>query len=237
MSTAPPAFAPGDKATTTRAYFYKLKDAATSTFEGMAVTFANLLRRPITVQYPDRLPDNKRFADMLPVRSRGFLEVDTAICTACRLCERACPIGCIQILLQKRAVEGSEKPVRGMAAFDIDLGKCMYCSLCCEPCPTGAIRMSTEFEAADPDLEVTVFRFVPIGGFAIPAKAGKKREFETPPAGEIARQTMERMKAENTRLFDYIRVKRAEKAAEAAKAAAAAKAAEAAEAAEETGEA
>ena len=216
MSTATPAYAPGDKATTPRAYFYKLADAASSTFEGMAVTFANLLRRPITVQYPDRLPDNQRLADMLPVRSRGFLEVDTAICTACRLCERACPIDCIYILLQKRALEGSEKPVRGMAAFDIDLGKCMYCALCTEPCPTGAIRMSTEFEAADPALEISVFRFVPLGGFAIPAKAGKKREFDTPPAGEIARQTLERMRAENSRLFDYIRAKRAEKAAEAA---------------------
>ena len=39
--------------------------------------------------------------DMLPPRYRGFLEVDTAICTGCQACERACPINCIQISLEK----------------------------------------------------------------------------------------------------------------------------------------
>ena len=146
--------------------------------------------------------------DRLPARTRGFLEVDTAICTACKLCERACPIECIQILLDKREIDG--KKVRGMTAFDIDMNKCMYCGLCVEPCPTGSVRMSTEFEGADPAFWTMVFRFIPIGGFIPPFKAGKAREFETPAEGTIARQTLERMRAENVQLFDWIRRRRAE---------------------------
>ena len=73
-----------------QSYFQKIWKSATSTFEGMAVTMANLVRTPITVQYPDRLPEGKPLWETLPERTRGFLEVDMDICTACTLCETFC---------------------------------------------------------------------------------------------------------------------------------------------------
>lgn len=163
--------------------------AAASIFEGMAVTLANFVRRPTTVQYPDRTPIP--VVEMLPERYRGFLEVDVGICTACKLCEAACPISCIAIVVGKNA-EGA----RGITEFAIDVGKCMYCGLCVEPCPTGAIRMTREFEAATEHIDSLVLRYVEPGAFVLPAKAKQALETPTPPRGELARRAVARARAE-----------------------------------------
>ena len=78
------------------AYFRNIKDAALTIGDGLAVTFSHLVRKPFTIQYPDRLPDGVRVQDTLPFRYRGILEVDLEICTACLACERACPIVCFR---------------------------------------------------------------------------------------------------------------------------------------------
>jgi len=135
-------------------YIRNIVDTATTVFEGMAVTCSHFVRRPTTVQYPDRTP--MRVQDTLPFRYRGILEVDMEICTGCLACERACPIDCIVIDVSK------DKQTRAMVMtrFDIDIAKCMYCGLCSEPCPTGAIHHTPEFEGADFSLESMVRRFV-----------------------------------------------------------------------------
>jgi formate hydrogenlyase subunit 6/NADH:ubiquinone oxidoreductase subunit I len=135
-------------------YFNNIKEACVSTFEGLAVTFSHFIRRPSTVQYPDRT--ELRVQDTLPFRYRGILEVDLEICTGCLACERACPIDCIVIDVKK------DKDTREMVMtrFDIDMAKCMYCGLCSEPCPTGSIHHTPEFEGADYALESLIRRFV-----------------------------------------------------------------------------
>ena len=122
-------------------YFKNITDALGAVFEGLSITFSHLLRRPITIQYPDRM--DRMVQDTLPKRYRGHLDVDLDICTNCKACERECPISCI-------AISDSEEPdkKRWMTQFDIDLAKCMYCGICSEVCPTGAIRHSQEFEGA-----------------------------------------------------------------------------------------
>ena len=119
-------------------YFKNIFDTVRTVFEGLSVTFSYLVRRPMTIQYPDRI--DYRVQDTLPRRYRGHLEVDLDICTNCNACERECPISCI-------AITDSDEPnkKRWMAEFDIDLAKCMYCGFCSEVCPTGAIRHSQEF--------------------------------------------------------------------------------------------
>ncbi len=76
-------------------YFANIKETVSTIFEGMSVTFSHLVRKPYTVQYPDRMP--MRIQDTLPFRYRGILEGDLEICTGCLACERACPIDCIVI--------------------------------------------------------------------------------------------------------------------------------------------
>jgi NAD(P)H-quinone oxidoreductase subunit I len=150
----------------------------------------------VTVQYPDRMP--MPMADVLPERYRGFLEVDMDICTACKACERDCPINCIVIDLEK--VDGT----RAMTRFDIDLGKCMYCGICVESCPTDSqapgdleqskcIRFTREFEGVTSDFPSLTFRFIRPGDYVVPYKPKKGEVVETRRRGEIARAS--RMKA------------------------------------------
>jgi formate hydrogenlyase subunit 6/NADH:ubiquinone oxidoreductase subunit I len=179
-----------------RGYFDAILKSAKSVLDGMAVTFTYLFRKPVTVQYPDRVP--VPVSESLPERYRGFLEVDMDICTACKACERDCPINCIVIDIEK--IDG----VRAMTRFDIDLGKCMYCGLCVEACPTDAmapgdeeqtkcIRFTREFEAATSDFPTLTFRFIRPGDYVVPYKPKKGEVVDTIKRGQIARE--QRMKA------------------------------------------
>jgi NADH-quinone oxidoreductase subunit I len=153
-------------------YTGAIKDTVKSFWHGMSITLSHLLRRPTTVQYPDRLPMPLR--DMLPPRYRGFLEVDTAICTGCQACERACPIGCIQITLEKDPANPKQ---RAVTQFDIDEAKCMFCGLCVEPCPTGSIQHTREFEGSQADIRNLVYRWAdPMNPFPV-YKVDKNAEY------------------------------------------------------------
>lgn len=147
-------------------YFRHIKDAVVTIFDGMAVSASHLLRRPYTIQYPDRTP--VRVQDTLPFRYRGILDVDLEICTGCLACERACPIDCIVIVCEKNA----QTRELTISQFDIDIAKCMYCGLCSEPCPTGSIHHTTEFEGADFSLESLIRRYVPEPVVAYKVKKG-----------------------------------------------------------------
>ena len=156
------------------AYIRNVKDAVTTIAEGMAITASHMARKPVTLEYPDRLPGDVRVQDTLPFRYRGMLEVDLEICTACLACERACPIDCI-VIDAKKDMKTKEM---FLSRFDIDMAKCMYCGLCSEPCPTGAIHHTPEFEGADYSLESLVRKFV-----KAPVLAYKpKKDGETDPA-------------------------------------------------------
>jgi NADH-quinone oxidoreductase subunit I len=140
--------------TTVSEYTGAIKDTVVSFWHGLSITLSHLVRRPMTVQYPDRTPMPVR--DMLPPRYRGFLEVDASICTVCQACERACPIGCIQITIEK---DPADPKKRYCTQFDIDEAKCMFCGLCVEPCPTGSIQHTREFEGSVADIRNLVFRW------------------------------------------------------------------------------
>ena len=158
-----------------RQYFRNIFDAVLTVFEGMTITFSHLLRRPITIQYPDRMP--VRVQDTLPPRYRGILEVDMEICTGCLACERACPIDCIVIDAEK------DRQTRElvMTRFDIDIIKCMYCGLCSEVCPTGSIHHTREFEGADFSQESMIRRFVKTPVVAYKPKKGEETDPEIAP--------------------------------------------------------
>ncbi|OFX18885.1 MAG: NADH-quinone oxidoreductase subunit I, partial [Anaeromyxobacter sp. RBG_16_69_14] len=135
-------------------YFENVKDTVQSFWHGLSITLSYMMRRPITTQYPDRTELPVR--DTLPPRYRGFLEVDASICTGCQACERACPIGCIQITLEKDAANPKQRVV---SQFDIDEAKCMFCGLCVEPCPTGSIQHTREFEGTQRSVRNLTFRW------------------------------------------------------------------------------
>ncbi len=151
-------------------YVDNVKDTVQSFWHGMSITLSYMLRRPVTTQYPE-YPDGTKVIvkETLPPRYRGFLEVDTSICTGCQACERACPIGCIAINVEKDPANPKQRVV---SQFDIDEAKCMFCGLCVEPCPTGSIQHTREFEGtqrsvrnltirwADPENPFPVYKVV-----------------------------------------------------------------------------
>src|SRR3989337_2739705 len=96
-------------------YIKDIKDAVTSTFDGMSITYSALGRRPVTIQYPDKIP--VPIQETLPRRYRGILEVALDICTGCLACERDCPITCITIGIEMI----KETKQRQFTHFDIDV--------------------------------------------------------------------------------------------------------------------
>ncbi|BDG07020.1 NuoI/complex I 23 kDa subunit family protein [Anaeromyxobacter paludicola] len=168
-------------------YLGNIKDTVQSFWHGMSITLSYLLRRPTTIQYPDRTPLPVR--DTLPPRYRGFLEVDADICTGCQACERACPIGCIQINLEKDAANPKQRVV---TQFDIDEAKCMFCGLCVEPCPTGAIQHTREFEASQRSVRNLTFRWAdPLKPFPVYKVAKGAEYFPRAPLGSLVRAKIE----------------------------------------------
>lgn len=160
-----------------RGYFGNIRRALASTFEGLAITSSWLFRRPITIQYPDRVV--KPVQEMLPPSYRGILEVDLARCGACLLCAKACPIDAIEV----KAEKNRDTSLREITRFDIDIGKCMYCGLCVEACRFDSLRHTTEFEATTDSPEGLILHFV-----SKPVPASKFKVGEGPervPQGSI----------------------------------------------------
>jgi formate hydrogenlyase subunit 6/NADH:ubiquinone oxidoreductase subunit I len=154
-------------------FIRSVRDSTVSIFEGLAVTLSYMFRKPITLQYPDRIP--RPVPDMLPETFRGFIEVDAAICTGCLSCMKRCPIGVIRIEVERNP----ETKTGFITRFDVDAGLCMYCGLCTEVCPTGAIRHCTEFEGSTAHIINLVLHYVKPGE-KVPVYRLSK---ESPPQG------------------------------------------------------
>ncbi len=92
-----------------------------------------------TLQYPEvmrPLPRVLRSLHRIKVHEDGRPK-----CTACMLCETACPDFCISITPMEHDGSPEEK---APAEFRIDLDRCCFCGFCVEACPKDAIYMDTQ---------------------------------------------------------------------------------------------
>ena len=117
---------------------------------GFWTTWKHILRRPVTVQYPEekRIPYPRYRARIVLTRDPDGGER----CVACYLCSAACPVDCISM----EAAE-SENGCRYAAWFRINFSRCIFCGLCAEACPTMAIQMTPDYEICKRDIMELVY--------------------------------------------------------------------------------
>lgn len=156
-------------------------------FTGMGVTFRHLFQPSITIQYP------KERAEM-PEGVRSKLYVDIDDCIGCTLCERACPVDCIEIEKVQATDDvdlgktSTGNPKRfWITRFNIDMSKCMYCDLCVPPCPTECIYMVPEYEYSEYDRDNLLLKFSELS----PAKVEEVKEKAEKEAEEKRRKKKE----------------------------------------------
>jgi NADH-quinone oxidoreductase subunit I len=121
-----------------------LYDLVRAVGRAMKVTLVNLIRRPVTVHYPDQVR-------AYPDRYRGLLaltydkETGEENCIGCRLCEYICPPQVIKVEMLKAEKRNYAK------TFTLELYACEFCELCVQVCPTDAIIMMKSFDMSTSD--------------------------------------------------------------------------------------
>jgi len=125
-------------------------DDITAILTGLWTTWKHILRRPVTIQYPEekRTPSPRYRARIILTRDPDGGER----CVACYLCSAACPVDCIS--MQAEEVEGGR---RRAAWFRINFSRCIFCGLCAEACPTMAIQMTPDYEICKRDVMDLVY--------------------------------------------------------------------------------
>ena len=145
-------------------YFQNVWDTLKTTLVGMSITGKYLMRKPITVQYPDeRMP--------IPDRYRGIHYLEQEKCINCLACARACPIDCIEMDAVRHGKELE------WVSFTLDYQKCMFCELCVYPCPKDCIHMGTEFALVVEDRSELNHDLLSFKGMAVDARI-RMREAE-----------------------------------------------------------
>ena len=117
-------------------YFKNVFSIASGLLTGLSVTWREMFRPKVTLQYPYEKPK-------LPERFRGMLTFHIDECIACDLCVRACPSACIALTSERNAAGKKE-----IQNYTIDFGKCNWCRLCEEACPTPkkSVHHTDEYE-------------------------------------------------------------------------------------------
>ncbi len=168
-------------------YFQDIWDTLKSTMIGMRITGKYLLRKPITVQYPDqRMP--------IPDRYRGIHYLEQEKCIDCLACARACPIDCIEMDAIRHGKELE------WVSFTLDYQKCMFCELCVYPCPKDCIHMGTEFALVVEDRSELNHDLLSFKGMAVDARVRMREAEEKKKIKEAAKaaKAAEEAAAENS---------------------------------------
>ena len=65
-------------------------------------------------------------------------------CTGCKICERVCPAGAIEMIECRSQDVQTKTGFRPVCHFD----RCILCAQCVESCPRNVLELSGEFEMA-----------------------------------------------------------------------------------------
>jgi len=111
--------------------------------KAMGATFATMLRKPVTIQYPTEHHPIAQRDRAFPILLWDF-DVDEPFCTGCHACERACPVECMTVTMRDnpKHADSQSKRRKIIDEFYIDYGRCMRCNICVEVCNFDAIAMN-----------------------------------------------------------------------------------------------
>lgn len=124
--------------------------------KGFAVTFRQMLKKPVTIGYPEnKTPVFPRF------RGRHRLwsfENGLEKCVGCALCVAACPADCIRVVAEENTpehrVSAGERYAR---IFEINMARCIFCGYCEVACPFDAITLEQAYELSDYSREALIY--------------------------------------------------------------------------------
>jgi NADH-quinone oxidoreductase subunit I len=129
-------------------YFTAAVTGPISLLKGLSVTLRYFFnpRRIVTEQYPENRATLK-----MHERFRGHVQLihneqNQHACTACGICEKACPNSSINVLATKNI---AGKRVLGKYLYRLDT--CTQCGFCVESCPFGCLGMTHDFEMSSTD--------------------------------------------------------------------------------------
>lgn len=126
-------------------------------FSGLKITFKNIFRPTITLQYPEErpeIPENYRGVPTLVKDPNGREK-----CVSCQLCEFVCPPKAIRITPGELDEEGDSAHVeKGPQEFEINMLRCIYCGYCQEVCPEEAIWLQDVFSVSGYTREELIYQ-------------------------------------------------------------------------------
>ncbi|MDI6694135.1 MAG: NADH-quinone oxidoreductase subunit NuoI [Anaerolineales bacterium] len=150
-------------------------DGVKATFTGLATTFREMVRPPVTIQYPEeKRPVRTRF------KGRHVLKrYDNGLekCIGCSLCSAACPADAIFVESAENTDDERYSPGERYArVYEINMLRCIFCGYCEDACPTEAIVLGDNYELSFTDRRSSIYTKefliepVPEGGKATPQK-------------------------------------------------------------------
>jgi NADH-quinone oxidoreductase subunit I len=135
----------------------EIGDTFVTLARGFTVTFTNMLRRPVTENYPDEPVHFQARYRGIHVLQRD--EQGLEKCVGCFLCAAACPANCIYIeAAENTAARRISAGERYASVYNIDYSRCIFCGYCVESCPTDAITHGHGFELATYNINALVYR-------------------------------------------------------------------------------
>jgi len=142
---------------------------------GLITTFREMIRKPVTIQYPEeKRPVKQRF------KGRHVLKrYDNGLekCIGCSLCSAACPADAIFVEASENTDEKRFSPgERYASTYEINMLRCIFCGYCEDACPTEAIVLEHQYELSFTERRQSIYTKdlllvpVPAGGEPTPMR-------------------------------------------------------------------